>query len=358
MAHGIQIMQMCEAFAAAGLEVELVVPKRFNLIKTDPFEYYNVKKIFKIKKLFCLDLLVFQLGGFSFLAQTFSFFLVAKFYLWFKKYDILYTRSEFAGALFEDYIIEIHTLPEKIKAFHKNTWLKAKKIVVLTAFIKAGLIKSGVPEEKLMVAPDGVNLNKFAIDIEPSAAREKLNLPLDKKIVLYSGSFCFNDWFNWKGVDVALEAAKSFNQDYLFVFVGGEEREVKAMEKKYQMENIKLISHQEQKIIPDYLKAADILLLPNKKGRSDSEKHTSPLKLFEYMASGKPIIASELPSLREILNQENCLFFKPNDASDLANKIRFLFSRHDLAGRISRQASLDVKQYTWGKRANNILNFI
>ena len=358
MAHGVQIMRMCEAFALAGLDVELIVPRRFNQIKTDPFAYYNVKKNFKIKKLFCVDLLIFQLGRFGFLAQTFSFLLAARIYLWFKRPEILYVRSEFAGTLFRNYILEIHTLPEEARVIHKNTWRRAKKMVALTSFIKTDLVKSGLSEQSIIVAPDGVNLSQFDIGIERSAARKKLNLPLDKKIVLYSGSFCFNDWFNWKGVDLAVKAAESFNQDFLFVLVGGEDREVEAMEQKYPIKNLKLVSHQEQKTIPYYLKAADILLLPNKKGSSNSEKHTSPLKLFEYMASGVPIIASDLPSLREILNDGNCLFFTPNDADDLAKKIKFLFSQSNLAKKISRQARLEVNQYTWEKRVGAIINFI
>ena len=141
MAHGIQIMQMCEAFASAGNEVELVVPKRFNQIKTDPFVYYDVKKIFKIKKLFCIDLLIFSLGKTGFLLQTFSYFLAARIYLWFNRYDILYVRSEFAGLLFRNYVLEIHTLPEQIRALHKYAWRKAKKIIALTSFLKVDLIK-------------------------------------------------------------------------------------------------------------------------------------------------------------------------------------------------------------------------
>ncbi len=78
MAHGLQIMKMCEAFVKQGVNLELIVPKRFaisDLAKKDPFEYYKVDKNFKIKKLFCLDLTPLNrfLGPVSFLIQAISF---------------------------------------------------------------------------------------------------------------------------------------------------------------------------------------------------------------------------------------------------------------------------------------------
>lgn len=83
-----------------------------------------------------------------------------------------------------------------------------------------------------------------------------------------------------------------------------------------------------------------------------------PLKLFEYMASGRPIIASDLPALREVLNDKNALFFKPSDASDLARVIKMLISSQTLGYHLSQQALADVKEYTWDKRAKKILEFI
>lgn len=359
MAHGIQIMKMCEAFALAGLEVELIVPKRFNKIKADPFDYYEVKRIFKITKLFCLDLLIWQLGRFSFLVENLTFLLSVRFYLWLKKSDIAYLRLPMAGLFFKNYVLEIHTLDNKVGFIKKRTWLAAKKIVVLTSYIKNDLVKQGIAKDNILVAPDGVDLNQFAVQIDKNEARIKLNLPLDKKIILYSGSFNLNNWFDWKGIDIILAAAKLFSSnDYLFVLVGGEDKENELLKSRNSLTNVRLISHQPQKIIPYYLKAADILLLPNKKGNLNSEEHTSPLKLFEYMASGAPIIASDLPSLREILNKDNSWLVEPNNPDALAEKIKSLFLKPDLGKAIVDQARLDVNNYSWEKRVKKIINFI
>ncbi|MBI4059675.1 hypothetical protein HY406_01270, partial [Candidatus Giovannonibacteria bacterium] len=97
-AHGVQVMKMCEAFSKAGLEVLLVTPRRFTKIKTDPFEYYNVKKNFGMLKLPVLDLipLDYLLGNFAFWVEAFTFLFCAKIYLLFKDYELLYTREEWA----------------------------------------------------------------------------------------------------------------------------------------------------------------------------------------------------------------------------------------------------------------------
>ena len=77
--------------------------------------------------------------------------------------------------------------------------------------------------------------------------------------------------------------------------------------------------------MPYWLKSADVLVLPNKKGEKISERYTSPLKLFEYMASGRPMIVSDLSSLREIVSAETAMFVEPNDPQALVSGIRGVF---------------------------------
>jgi len=118
-----------------------------------------------------------------------------------------------------------------------------------------------------------------------------------------------------------------------------------------------LITQKPNKEIPFYLKAADVLVLPNKKGEDISEKYTSPLKMFEYMASKRPIVASDLPSIREILNDHNSIIMEPNDPQKLAEGIKEALNQ-DLSQKISQQAFSDVQSYTWEKRTKKILEFI
>ncbi len=354
-AHGIQIMKMCEAFSDQGINVELILPRRLNKIKKNPFDYYEVKKTFKITKLPTLDFIALGLGQFGFFAETLLFLIVARIYLLFKNYDILYAREEWAGLLFKDFCMEVHSLPARPSFLHKKTWRRAKAIFVLTSFIKNELIEHGIPADKILVLPDAVDLEKFDIKISKEEARKKLNLPQDKKIILYTGSFYLYDW---KGVDILLDAAKNFGEDFLFLFVGGSENEIKEIKNKVRAENILLIGHKPYAVIPYYLKSADVLVLPNKKGHAMSEQHTSPLKLFEYMASRRPIVASDLPSLREILAEKEAVFFKPNDPKDLAEKIKDILANPILADQISQGASQKVQNYTWSNRVRRAIDFI
>jgi glycosyltransferase involved in cell wall biosynthesis len=98
-------------------------------------------------------------------------------------------------------------------------------------------------------------------------------------------------------------------------------------------------------------------VLPNKKGNIVSEKYTSPMKLFEYMASGIPIVASDLPSLKEILDDSNAVFAVPNDPRSFAENIKRVLNDIMLAQRISSKAKQDVLKYSWRERASSIHSF-
>lgn len=353
-AHGIQIMKMCEAFAEKGLKVELLVPRRWNDLKQNSFDFYNIKKIFRITKIPCFDIVFFDFLKIGFLVSTVSFLIFAKIYLFFKKYDVLYSREQLVGILFKNYILEVHTLPGKIGYFRRCLLDRAKKIIILTGLTKKRLAGLGIPESKLLVSPDAVDIKEFDIFVSKEDARQKVNLPPDKKIVLYTGSFLLYDW---KGVDILLRAGEQFPDNYLLVLVGGHPREMKKIKSEnYLGKNIKLVPYVRHNLIPYYLKSADILVIPNKSGNAASEQHTSPLKLFEYMASRRPIISSDLPSLREILTEKEALFFKPDSSEDLTRVLLENIDNPTLLQKIADNAFRKVQKYTWENRALQIEN--
>ena len=111
--------------------------------------------------------------------------------------------------------------------------------------------------------------------------------------------------------------------------------------------------------MPLYQAAADVLVLPNTAQAAISREHTSPLKLFEYMAAGRPIVASDLPSLREVLRHgDNAWLMQPDDPAALAQGIQHLLAEPALAARLAAQAQEEVQAYTWEQRAANILRFV
>lgn len=351
-AHGIQVVKMCEAFARSGLEVELLASARPNMIKEDPFSYYQAEKNFKIKKLIGLKPQFFYRTKAGFLLQNALFLISARLDRIFSKPGLVYTREQFFGVIFRGYFLEVHNLPKKVRYFHRLTWKRAKKIFVLTKYLKEEIISQGIDENKIIVLPDAVDLEKFDLPITKEDARTKLGLPLNKKIALYSGSFYAYDW---KGADILAEAAK-YLPDVLVVLVGGGECAGKKHELIVESQNVMLAGRQPYKLIPYYLKAADVLVLPNKAGRAISDKYTSPLKLFEYMAARRPIVASDLPSIREVLNEGNSLLVKPGSSDELAAGIKKVLSDIELESRIAAQSYEDVKPRTWRARAVKILD--
>jgi glycosyltransferase involved in cell wall biosynthesis len=353
-AHGIQIMEMCQAFASHG-EVELVIPRRLNKIRQSPFEYYGIAKVFKITRLPCPDLTPFNIGSLGFYIQAIAFLLAAKFYLLFKKYDILYTREKMVGFFFDNFVLEIHALPPKVRRFNKEIWRKARALAVKTDFIKQNLISLGINADKIIVVPNGVDLKKFDLNISKEEARRKLNLPLDKKIILYSGSLFLHDW---KGISTLLDSVKYFTPNTLLLLIGGTKEEIAGLRAGYDCHNLILEEKKSHDKIPLYLKAADIFVLPNKSNHPESQFYTSPIKLFEYMAAKRPIVASDLPSIRGILDDNNAIFAEAGNPESLASSIKKLLEDPMLARRISEQAFSDVQNYTWEKMAERILKFI
>ncbi len=265
---------------------------------------------------------------------------------------ILYNKLFFRLPL--KFIHEAHFFNSRKPFWYKYILKKSDKIIVLNKYIKNEISKVIKNDKNIFVASDGVDIKKFDIEITKEEARKKLNLPLDKKIVVYTGLL-----YKWKGVQTLVESSGYLSDDFLIVFVGGKEHHVKDFKNKNRKyKNVLFFGSRSHSEIPLWLKSADILVLPNTAKENISKYYTSPMKLFEYMASGIPIIASNLPSLREILNQNNSVLVEPDNAKKLAEVVNKLLNNKELSDRISKQAFKDVQNYTWGKRVNNILNFI
>ncbi len=362
-AHGVQIINMCEAFVSQGMDVELVLPRIANPIQEDAFSYYSIKKNFKIKKVYCLNLprvkylhkIAFALQYISFAVSVFIYALIN--FKKFKKAQVIYCRDEVSPWLLhfinKNIFLELHGFNKRFGRF-KNFFSRGGGLIVITEQAKKEFMAAGVDANKILIAPDGVDLNKFDLNLTKNEAREKLALPQDKKLALYSGHL-----YDWKGVKVLAKATKMFKENILAVFVGGTEKDIKNFSKdNKENKNILIIGSKPYYKIPLYLKAADVLVLPNKMGTALSEKYTSPLKLFEYMASKRPIAASSLPSIREVLNNKNSILVKPNDPKELAEGINKLIGGDELSDNISKQAFKDVQKYTWNKRTEQIKSFI
>ena len=370
-AHGSQICKMCEEFSSAGAEIELWAPTRENSIKENAFEYYNLKQNFKIKYIKSFDFIKYDKLLFkkSFYLQSLLFFLK----LAFKKINknaIIYTRNPelvwFFNLRGKKTVYECHDWFGKKKKIALRFLRKCDYIITTNNYIKKEFIKHGF-ENNILVAPNGVNLEIFNINISKEEAIKKLNIDenfkkkiSDKKILLYTGSF--RTMGVDKGIDEVLQALKKLNnKNIIFAAVGGNEKDInyyKNFAKDIGVAKIcEFIGRHAQTELALWQKASDILLMPFP-DKAHYRYFMTPLKIFEYMAAKRPIIASDLPSILEILNDKNAFFCKPGDVDSLGEKINYVLNNKEETRVKAEQASEDVLKYSWNKRAEKIINFI
>lgn len=360
-AHGVQIMKSCEAFAREGVNLELWIPDRETNITENTFDFYGVERNFAIKKIKSFDAFRFEkyLGSLSFWLQS-ILFLIKLTPLRLGSDALVYTRNVDVAWLFAGRGVrvayEAHQWPVSKAGLYQWLLRDVRYIICNSGGTESEFIKHGFTNT--LVSPNGVDLTAFSAQKDMSAVRKRLHLPLEKKIVMYTGHL-----YKWKGVDVIMDIAKAFAGDsrVLFALVGGTEKDIKKYQtiiKKEDLSNVLLIGYKKQGEIPDYLSSADVLLLPNIPISEESERYTSPIKLFEYMASRKPIIASDMPSIREILNPGNSVLAVPGKASSFAQGIAKVIGNKEIAESIITRAFSDVQNYTWEKRAQKILYFL
>lgn len=352
-AHGIQIMKMCEAFAQTGAQVELVVPNRRNVINENPFDYYDVERTFTITVLPAFDLA--KWGRIGFLIQALSFVRRVTRHLEESKPDIIYSRDKTILFLLPRSILmvwEIHT--RESRYLMRILGNKVKAVVAITQSLATKCRSSGVPKEKVLVAHDGVDIKQFSPSISKEDARRRLGLPLDSYLVVYTGHL-----YSHKGADVLAQSARFFTPNMTAVIVGGTEADLQRFRATYgNIQNLLIVGQRPHADVPYYLRAADILVLPNSESSEASRLHTSPMKLFEYMASGVPIIASDIPALREVVDESSVYFFHPDDPQLLYRAIMEVLNSRKCAQKRAEAGLILAKAYSWETRAERIIGFI
>lgn len=360
-AHGYQICKMCEEFSNHGHNLELIFPSRKNNINTDLFDFYNLKNNFKVKQISFFDFVSIERFLFNkgFLLQN-IFFLFRLLFVSPPKDSLIYTRNADIAWLYKKrgyrVFFEAHYWPGS------KEWLYRSLVGGINGIIcnSGGTMKKHQQNglKNVIVAHNGVDIDDFVLSDPKKDLRAKLSLPEDKKIVMYVGHL-----YGWKGIDSIVNAAEQLKgqQDILFVLIGGTDADLA----KYQnilaekkLNNIQFLGRKEKKLIPSFLKSADVLLLPNAPSSTESIEYTSPIKMFEYMASGIPIIASNLPSITEILSNDCAFLYKAGNGKNLADKVTFASSNRSIADNKAFVALELSKSYTWRNRVKKIIEFI
>ena len=271
--------------------------------------------------------------------------------------DLVYTRSVRAGRLCVGLglptVVESHltrgdpNLEILLRIAHEPA---LRRFVTVNDLLRDDCVAAGFPAEKLTVWPDAVDLEQFRRRLEPRRARLELDLPVEGPLAMYCGHF-----YEMKGVPCLIDAAALLPKTTVSL-VGGWPRDIEQMrERAGGRENLRFEGFVENRRLPDYLAAADVLVLPNS-ARFEHARATSPLKLFEYMAAQRPIVATRIPALAGLLRHgENAWLVAPDSPEALAEGIRRLVDDPALGARLARRAWRDVQRFTWPRRAAALL---
>lgn len=351
-ANSVHVMKISEAFSKLNEDFELIIPepkngrsdveKSFRFYDVKPFEIVTVKTDKKGLK-----------NRYIFPVKC----------LWkARKADNIVTRDPivaFLGVLFHKHtVLDLHGDLRHLcgRSYRMIKWkgFRDSKYLHLVMITK-GLAdyyceRYGVPMEKMIVLPDGYTAENF------KNLGNKQTLSNQKLQIGYCGGFM-------KGKGLALIQQLTLqDEEHRYNLYGGTKEKAEKEVNGTFGGNVKFGGYVENAKVPQILNEQDILLLPNQKQQlcknEDIGKVTSPLKMFEYMACGKIIIASDLPVLKEILNEENAFFASPDSPQAWIEMIQYIEAHRDEAIEKAKRAKEDVTQYTWLKRAEHMLEIM
>lgn len=355
-AHTVQAMKMAEALASQADSLTMVTAGgwlRSADDEIDLHEWYGVSQSLQIARLPVYGRTPGLMGE----GNQRRYTRPAALYARICSPDLVYTRSKqvarYCARLGLRTILETHSGVDEFSrrlrgaASHRNLI----GIVTVTDHLKREYVAGGAPEFKIFVWPDAVDLDRFANPLSQRAARAELGLPADGTILTYCGHF-----YEAKGVSCLVEAAKLL-PDVLFCLVGGWPDDIQRIQRlAANANNVRLCGFVANQQVPRFLAAADILALPNS-NKFEHAKMTSPLKLFEYMATRRPILATRIPALEGLLRHgRNAYVVTPDSPPELAHGIRELMADPSTAQRMADNAANDVARYTWKSRAAEILS--
>lgn len=375
-ANSIQIINTCYALAKNNNKVYLLVRKMNNIPVEEIFNYYNLQPHprLKIIKLPVINTNRSNLiWNYSYYFSLFTFLILKSL-----KPDIVFTRNISFANIFSRFkkifnykvILEIHTLDyvvrkkfkrfytdnqkfnhkiiKKIKNKEESALNNADGIIVITNSMKSKLVQIFNLKTPVAVIPDGTNV----------FPEEQLINNQKREGIYYIGQF-----YKWKGVENLIKAAKYINNEKIFI-IGGlpYEKDLQELKKLTAILNltakIEFKDFVPPKLVKKYFLKAKIGVLPFTDNLM-AKYFTSPLKLFEFMAAKVPIVASDLPSIREILtNGETAVLVEPNNPRAFAEGINKLLQDENFAKKIAENAYQEVKKYTWDKRAKKIIEFV
>ena len=360
VANSLQTMKAVHALAQLGHSVTLIVPAGE---ETSPeshqwpelAHFYGLQKEFEVEYLTSASRRLFFLSA---VRRAKSL-----------KPDLLYAwplPSAVLGLMNSlPVILEMHDLPSGHVGplwfrYFRNSKGRKRLAVITRALREALTDRYGAITRSadVVLAPNGVELERFEKLPEPAEARRVLNLPEVPTVV------CTGHLYSGRGVELFTQLAEAFcPQGVRFLWAGGRQADIEMWQSRTKsLSNLTFCGFIPNASLPIVQAAADVLLMPYSRqisissGAGNSAQVSSPMKMFEYLATGRAILASDLPVFQEVLNWENAVFCAPENLSAWVWALQDLLDHPDKRTELAYQARQDAQRYSWIERARSILD--
>jgi len=240
----------------------------------------------------------------------------------------------------------------------------ASLVVAVSNPLKEDLIKAGVPDNKILVNPNGVDIDKFNPEVvEDKRCKiilRKLELNNRKKIIGFVGTF--GPWHGIYQLVSAIDKINSMRQysDLTFLLIGDGSLRKFAEDKLKKYDNVIFTGSIDYSDIQYYLAICNILVSPHCYQADGKEFFGSPTKLFEYMAMGKGIVASNLGQIGRVLeHNKTAVLVEPENVEELSTGILKLVKNEKLRKKLGSNArDVVIKKYTWDKNTKRLMDAI
>jgi len=287
-----------------------------------------------------------------------------------EKIDLIYERYalygtsgvKLAGRLGIPIVLEVNVVsdlddvrPVKManlaKKFENLTLNRADAIVTVSNFLKRYLVSQGIEEQKIRVIPNAVNPDEFQSG-DGTVIRREYNIE-DSFVIGFAGRLL--PWYNLDALVESIGEIAASGKDRIHLLIIGEgtlRQELGELIRRRNLSrHVTMTGWVEHDKISDYINAMDVAVLSN------SNPWGSPMKIFEYMVMGKPVVAPAYEPVEEIITSgENGILFKPGDYSGFKQAVLALMDDEDLRRKIGDNArDTVVKSHTWLRNAEKIV---
>ena len=356
-ANSVQAMKVCDALVQAGHDVRLIVPA-----EAEPADWADLARFYGVGHEFHVEWLpsrrAFRRLDFAWFARAAARRHAAELtYTWLPQVAAL------QAWLNRPVVLEMHAdVSGRMGAWWlKQVWRSRRtRLLVTTAALRRTLEHSTrmkFPDGAVVVAPNGVDLERYGQLPRPAGARAQLQLP-EGLTVGFTGHF-----YPGRGIELLFELARGM-PELRFLWVGGTVDAVGEWRERLRranQTNVTLTGFVDNSRLALYQAASDMLLMPYASSVAassgqDIAKVINPMKMFEYMAASRPIITADLPVIREVLDDTRAVFCPPGEVGAWTEAVLALASDPGRREALAQNARREVEKYTWLRRAHKALD--